>query len=232
MVRTPNDQFLGGNRWDDFGNWMRYAPGLPTDNPKTPPGFFVNADKPQDVIDYYYGWHRNQEPPIVVGEGESPDDIINQGVHDYFRSVIGDEVDNFHPVLMRGGDMLSVFPNFHPWGGFSRIVYRFRPYKNDPERSLMEVMLLQPLREGQDRPPPAPIHHIGPDESLANAVELGHLGRVAIQDVANMEAVQQGMKQLERGYVVLSQHNDTPVRKFHDLYNKWMGVPEHPKDKP
>ncbi|MBV9994484.1 MAG: hypothetical protein JO127_04655 [Caulobacteraceae bacterium] len=224
MVRTPIDQFGGGNRWDDFGNWMRYAPALPTDVHKSPRGMFEIAEDPQDVVNYYYGSHRNEAPKVSVAEGQSPDELINQGVHDYFRAVIGDAVDNYHPVLMRGGDMLAVFPNFHPWGGFSRIVYRFRPSGNDPERSLMEVILLQPLAEGEARPPPAPIHHLGPDDSMANAVELGHLGRIAIQDVANMEAVQQGLKQLRRGYVILSQHHDAPVRKFHDLYNRWMGL--------
>lgn len=224
MVRTPVDQFGGGNRWDDFGNWMRYAPALPGDEHKSPPGVFVIADHPQEVINYYYGWHLNDEPGVVAGDDESADEIINQNVHDYFRTILGDEVENFHPVLMRGGDMLSVFPNFHPWGGFSRIVYRFRPSKDDPERSLMEVMLLQPLAKDQMRPPPVPVHYLTADDSLSNAVELGHLGRLATQDVANMEAVQEGMKQLRRGYVLLGVHHDTPVRKFHDLYNCWMGL--------
>jgi hypothetical protein len=47
-----------------------------------------------------------------------------------------------------------------------------------------------------------------------------------------MEAVQQGMKQLRRGHVMLSVHNDTPVRKFHDQYNRWLDLPEHPMDNP
>ncbi len=90
----------------------------------------------------------------------------------------------------------------------------------------MEVMLLQPLAKDQSRPPPVPVHYLTADESLSNAVELGHLGRLATQDVANMEAVQQGLKQLRRGYVLLGVHHDTPVRKFHDLYNRWMGLGE------
>jgi len=232
IVRTPADQFNFGNRWDDFGNWMRYAPALPADEHKSPAGAFINAEKPQDVVNYYYDYHLNQEAAVVAGDADNPDEILNQNVHDYFRAILGPAADDYHPVLMRGGDMLSVFPNFHPWGGFSRIVYRFRPAKSDPERSLMEVMLLQPLAEGQERPPPAPTHYISADESMLNAVELGHLARLAMQDVSNMEAVQQGMKQLARGYVLLSSHNEAPLRKFHDLYNAWMELPDAAEDTP
>jgi hypothetical protein len=86
----------------------------------------------------------------------------------------------------------------------------------------MEVILLQPLAKDQPRPPAAPVHHLGPDDSFVDAVELGYLARISLQDVSNMSAVHEGMKQLRRGYVMLSVHNDAPVRKFHDLYNKWM----------
>lgn len=232
MVRAAGgEQFDAGNRWDDFGNWMRYAPALPTDKYKSPKGAWVTAEQPQDVLNYYYSQHLNEEPRVVVVEGESPDETINRNVHEYFRTILGDEVDNYHPVLMRGGDMLHVFPNFEPWGGFSRIVYRFRPCGGDPERCYMETMLLQPLMEGQVRPAPAPVHRIGPDDSVVNAVELGQLAWITIQDIANMEAVQQGMKQLKRGYVILSKHHETPIRKFYDLYNKWMGF-EDPEGQP
>jgi hypothetical protein len=39
-----------------------------------------------------------------------------------------------------------------------------------------------------------------------------------------MYAVQQGLKTNGNGYTILSDHNETPVRKFHDLYEKWMGI--------
>ena len=32
------------------------------------------------------------------------------------------------------------------------------------------------------------------------------------------------------GYVILSVHHETPVRKFYDLYNKWMGL-DDPEDR-
>ena len=39
-----------------------------------------------------------------------------------------------------------VFPNFHPWGGYNRIIYRFRPNGDRHDESIFEVMFLTPYR--------------------------------------------------------------------------------------
>jgi hypothetical protein len=133
-------------------------------------------------------------------------------------------VDQYHDVEFVAGDMISVFPNFHPWGAFSRIVYRYRPYGSDPNRSIMEVMLFQPWPEDQPKPPPAKIHWLEPGETTIDAPELGQLGRVFLQDIGNMKSQQEGIKTNGNGYVIFSDHNEAPVRHLHDLYEKWMGL--------
>jgi len=75
----------------------------------------------------------------------------------------------------------TVFPNFHPWGAYNRIVYRFRPAGNDPDHCIMEVIYLAPFR-GR-RPPPAPVHWLGDHEDWTQAPELGNL-RAAARHVA------------------------------------------------
>ena len=39
----------------------------------------------------------------------------------------------------------TVFPNFHPWGMYNRIVYRFRPNGDRHDQSIMECMFLSPF---------------------------------------------------------------------------------------
>ena len=84
----------------------------------------------------------------------------------------------------------TLFPNFHPWGAFNRIVYRFRPNGDDHRSSIMEVLFLAPFKG--ERPPPAPIHHLGVDDPWTDAAELGVLGKVFEQDTFNMPRVQLG----------------------------------------
>ena len=45
----------------------------------------------------------------------------------------------------------TLFPNFHPWGAFNRITYRFRPNGNDHRSAIMECMMLAPFQG--ERPP-------------------------------------------------------------------------------
>ena len=47
----------------------------------------------------------------------------------------------------------TLFPNFHPWGAYNRIVYRFRPNGDKHEESIMECMFLSPY--SGERPPAA-----------------------------------------------------------------------------
>jgi hypothetical protein len=116
----------------------------------------------------------------------------------------------------------TLFPNFHPWGGFNRIVYRFRPYGDDHEMSIFETLYLSPFKG--ERPPPAAVHWIGPDESILDAHELGFLARVFDQDTFNMPQVQRGMHtlQLVKPGVTLARYQETKIRHFFSLYAEYL----------
>ena len=118
----------------------------------------------------------------------------------------------------------NVFPNFHPWGAFSLIVYRFRPYGDDPNMSIHEVMYLVPWPEGQPKPPAAKIHWLGPDENWTDAQEMGPLGRVLNQDSYNLPKVQAGMKTKEDPYIYFSAYAEGKIRHFHHLWDQWMAT--------
>lgn len=211
-------------RWDDFGNWMRYAPSLPTDSRPAKPDWAGFTDDLQAVIDTYYDRSMNEPPAQAVHTAQSGMALVFEDLRAHYRTVLGDRIDQYHDVELVAGDMISVFPNFHPWGAFSRIVYRYRPYRNDPDRSIIEVMLFAPWPEDKAKPPPAKIHWLKPGETTTDAPELGQLGRVFLQDIGNMRAQQEGLKTSGNGYVIFSDHNEAPLRHLHDLYEKWMGL--------
>jgi nitrite reductase/ring-hydroxylating ferredoxin subunit len=219
-------QLMVAGRWDDFGNYMRTAPNTPDDKQKALPGHFNYADNEQDALDSFFGRNLAEPPDVAAHPGESSSKITVAHIRQFFRTVIGDKIDEYHDVELAGGAMFHVFPNFHPWGNFSRLLYRFRPYKGDPGRSIIDVMLMAPWPEDRPRPPPAEVHWLEPDQTTADAPELGSLARVFLQDLANMPAVQAGLKIIRerQGYIILSSHNEAPVRHLHDLYDKWMGL--------
>jgi phenylpropionate dioxygenase-like ring-hydroxylating dioxygenase large terminal subunit len=224
LVTPPTEGPPRGQRWDDFGNWMRTAYPPPTDTAKLPPGYTLPAESAQQYVDHEFDYHMNEDNPVKVGPGDKPGMVVAQYMRELHRQILGDAVDQIHDYHMNGGEMVAVWPNFHPWAGLSRLMYRFRPYKNDPDRSVMDVLLLSPWPEDRPRPPPAEPHVLDFGQAITDAKELGWLARIFVQDLGNIPYVHQGMKASRTGYVILSVHHEAPVRRWHDQYDRWMGL--------
>ena len=116
----------------------------------------------------------------------------------------------------------TLFPNFHPWGAYNRIVYRFRPHGNDPHHCSMEVLYLVPFRG--KRPPAAPVHHLGIDDDWTQAPELGFLARVFNQDTANLGRLQAGLRSARHRHVTLANYQKSKIRHFHELLDRYLNA--------
>lgn len=114
----------------------------------------------------------------------------------------------------------TVFPNFHPWGGINRIVYRFRPHGDDHRRSLMEVFFLSPF--SGDRPAPARERRLEPGASWTQAPELGMLGKVFDQDEYNMHEVQRGLDAISSDSLPLGSYQEAKIRWLHERLDEFI----------
>lgn len=163
----------------------------------------------------------DQEPPFSLGEGQTARAAAATASRERWRPMVGDHVDEMSDAEMMDSIDYTLFPNFHPWGAFNRIVYRFRPNGDDHRSAIMEVLFLAPFK-GQ-RPPPAPIHHLGVDESWTEAPELGMLAKVFDQDTFNMANVQLGLEASFKPGVTFSAYQESKVRWLHQLLGEWVG---------
>jgi hypothetical protein len=119
--------------------------------------------------------------------------------------------------------LYSVFPNFVPWAGFNpNLVYRFRPNGNDVNSSIMEVMVLMRAAEGADRPPPVPVRVLGEDEPWTTAEELGALGYIFEQDMANLPYVQKGLLASKKGAISLGNYQESRIRHLHRTLERFL----------
>jgi nitrite reductase/ring-hydroxylating ferredoxin subunit len=116
----------------------------------------------------------------------------------------------------------TLFPNFHPWGGYNRIVYRFRPYQNRFDKSVMECYYLSPF--AGERPAPAKIHWLEENEPWTDAPELGLLAKVFTQDTFNLPQVQLGLQAAQYDDVVLANYQETKIRHFHHLLKRYISA--------
>jgi hypothetical protein len=120
---------------------------------------------------------------------------------------------------------LTLFPNFHPWGSFNRLVYRFRPNGDNHEECIMECMFFAPIPENGDYEPVRDIHWLDFDDDWVAAPELGVYAKVFNQDVGNMREVQRGMRNLKSKTLQLADYNETKIRHFHKLLDEWTAKP-------
>jgi phenylpropionate dioxygenase-like ring-hydroxylating dioxygenase large terminal subunit len=164
-----------------------------------------------------------QANPLPVSEQQSMRAIASEGSRDRWRAAAGDWVDRLSDAEMMDSIDYTVFPNMHPWGAFNRIVYRFRPNGDDHRSAIMEVIFLAPF--SGERPPPAPVRWLGPDETFTAAPELGMLAKVFDQDLFNMPKVQAGLEATWKPGVTLASYQESKVRWLHVKMEEWLNRP-------
>jgi phenylpropionate dioxygenase-like ring-hydroxylating dioxygenase large terminal subunit len=115
-----------------------------------------------------------------------------------------------------------LFPNFSPWGGYAiPITYRFRPWQNNPNQSLMEIMRLHPIPD-DGKFETAQTHWLEPGESWANAPGFEQLGIVIDQDMANLPLVQKGLRAAKQKTLNLSDYQEVRLRHFHQRLDQML----------
>ena len=134
------------------------------------------------------------------------------------RPDAGDIVDELCDAELVDNLDYTLFPNFHPWGAFNRITYRFRPTATITDRASWECFMLAPFQG--ERPAPAKVTWLEPDAPWSSA--LGFLGKVFDQDAFNMPKVQLGLESTYKPGVTLSAYQESKVRWLHHKLTEWV----------
>jgi hypothetical protein len=116
----------------------------------------------------------------------------------------------------------NVFPNLMFWGGYGpNMWYRFRPWKDDHEKTFMEVGYIMRHPRNTPKPAPAKMIALDIDQPWSSVEALGSLGGVLDQDTQNMAAVQEGLNATFASTVQLARYQESRIRHMHktlDLY--------------
>lgn len=160
---------------------------------------------------------------ITIPEGKSARDVLGDVMRELMSKATGRDLSNVSNAEFLEGTEYFLFPNFVPWGGLIPNVYRVRPYGDDPNVSIIDIMLLMPVPEGQPRPAPAKMRVLeqrNPD--WRDAPELGVLGQVFNQDMQNLPFVQKGMKASRTGKLKLANYQEVRIRHYHQTLDRYI----------
>jgi phenylpropionate dioxygenase-like ring-hydroxylating dioxygenase large terminal subunit len=224
-VVTTHPQLLASigdanSQYDAFGNYSRAmtANGTPSPHLRWEP-------TEQQIIDSMFDRNLDDPPLLTVPPGETARRVSAASRRDNLRPLLGDAAaDTLSDAEVNDSFYFTVFPNFHPWGAYNRIVYRFRPHGMKVDEAIMECMFLSPFPPGR-RPPPAPVHWLGADEDWTGAPELGALARVFNQDTFNLSNVQRGLQASPYESVNFARYEETKIRHFHMLLDQHLARP-------
>ncbi|MBC7633786.1 aromatic ring-hydroxylating dioxygenase subunit alpha [Aeromicrobium sp.] len=195
---------------DTYGNWARQISpsGTPVED-------LPVAVTEEEIVKRMLDVREGEELPIPFQQDSTARDSMAVAARERWRPVLGDRADTVSDAELVDHWNYAIFPNYHPWGGYNRIVYRFRPNGDRHDECIFEVMFLTPFNG--ERPPSAKVTWVGFGESAAvQAPELSTLALVMDQDAFNMESVQRGLEATRRTHVTMSTFQESMITWRHD----------------
>lgn len=175
----------------------------------------------QEMLESMLDVREGEESPIQLPDGVTLREFAARIGRESLRPALGAAADDLCDAELVDAMEYSVFPNFHPWASYQRVVYRFRPYGDDHEKSVMEVMMLSPF--AGERPAPAQCQWVGADESWTEPGVLGITGRILDQDSFNISKVQAGLRSTPLGGLTVGVYQESRIRHIHSLLDRYVG---------
>jgi hypothetical protein len=223
-VVTTHPQLLRGigdanSQYDAWG-WISRAI-----TPRGTPSPHLNYEPTeQQVFDAMMGLGMDDAPIATLPDDVRARTVIAEATRANMREVLGDAVEELSDTECVDTFFYTAFPNFHPWGSYNRICYQFRPNGDDPETSIMTVLILSPFTG--ERPAPAEPMRIPLEGSLLEATQLGPLSRVFYQDEYNVGWVQKGLRTMAetKPGVTFGAYQETKIRHFYAIYRELLGI--------
>ena len=211
-------------------NWSRQIvpQGVPSPT-------IANHISEQEVLDSYYEtrafYTQGKGRDLAVGDDGTPrvpdNSTARRELAAQMRKSLSEQfgTDNEHwtDSELLDGIQYFVFPNFYVFAGpRTNAVYRFRPLGNDPDKCIAEVFLLAQAPADGSHPAPAKTRWLEPGETFADIKEIGLLGPVFDQDMANLPYIQQGLKSLKTPGIQLGRYQENRIRHYHQILDRWL----------
>jgi nitrite reductase/ring-hydroxylating ferredoxin subunit len=182
-----------------------------------------HLDRKLDDVEIIRAMLGPKDVEVAVEPGATARNVLGDRVRASLLKRTGRDYSSLSDAEVLDGIEYFLFPNFMPWAGLlTPFAYRFRPNGHDPDSCVIDIMVLDPLPGGTPRPPAARTRHIGPDESWADAPELGVFGRVFNQDGSTFGRVQRGLRASVKPTTTLSSYHESRIRHFHATLDDYL----------
>ena len=158
-----------------------------------------------------------------VPDGETAREVAAKEIRLNLGDRLGVDLSNYSDSLILDSIQYHLFPNMFFFPGITiPMCYRFRPLKNDPEKTIFDIMFLSPLPKGAKHPDPPQPYKIDIHESYQDIPELGLLGRVFDEDTNNLILQQEGFKTNRKKGLTLGNYQESRIRRIHATLDEFL----------
>jgi phenylpropionate dioxygenase-like ring-hydroxylating dioxygenase large terminal subunit len=165
----------------------------------------------------------SRDADVTVEPGANARQVLGERLRASLQRRTGRDYSTATDAELLDGIEYFLFPNFMPWAGLlTSFAYRFRPDGHDPDSCVIDIMVLEPVPEGQPRPAAPPTKHLGPGESWTDVPELGVFGKVFNQDGSTFARVQRGLRASVKPSTTLARYQESRIRHFHATLDAYL----------
>jgi len=147
-------------------------------------------------------------------------DAHAQALRESKGAELGVDLSEVSTSVMLDSIEYHLFPNacFFP-GIVIPLIYRFRPLTVDT--CIHEILLLSPVPENGERPPPAKKVSLGINDSYESVPGFA-LAAVLDQDTENFARQSAGMKAARKSGQTLGNYQEARIRRFHMTLDEYL----------
>lgn len=214
-VLATHPEGLRGSSWantqyDVFGkNVSRFLQNLSTGNP--------HMDQTEAQI---YGVLGNN--PDDLPEGMTAREQHAENLRHAMGKDLGVDLSNVSTSIMLDSIEYHLFPNACFFPGIQiPLIYRFRP--TSLGTCVHEIMILQPVPDGEERPAPAEVSRLSIEDSYSK-VDGFALAFVLDQDTENFHRQWAGMNASFKSGQTLGNYQEVRIRNLHNTLDEYLSA--------
>lgn len=158
-----------------------------------------------------------------IPEGETARSVAAEELRSKLGESLGIDLADTSDTIMLDSIEYHLFPHMFFFPGITvPMAYRFRPNGDDVDSSLFDLMILEPLAEGESHPePPEPIR-LEIEQSYTEVEALSWLGSVYDEDTGNLQLQQQGFKTSRKPGITLGNYQEARIRRMHMTLDEFL----------
>ena len=223
-VVATHPQLLAGigdanSQYDVFGNFSRAITANGTPSPHL--GY---APTEQEMFDAMTDRRLDEPPAFELPDGVTARQAAATGARMQLAPVIGeDAADELCDAELVDSFYYTVFPNFHPWGAYNRIVYRFRPERRPARRVDHGVHVPVAVRRRRAR---RRRRSTGSARTTTGPTRPSSASSPACstRTRSTCRRCSCGLRTMVKPGVTLALYQETKIRHFHRLLERQLGL--------